>query len=192
MNAQSYPKPGAIERIVGRLLTFFVRIGLVRGHFYVLEVRGRRSGTMISLPVDPIEFQGRRYLVCARGNSNWVPMPARQAKSYSSARCDAATMPCANFRPASDRRFSKHISTASQVRCSASSQYRRDRRWKPSMIWRRITQSSSFSQWTRLHPARNQVRDEDRAEFSGMRPLGAGSQDAGQHNLADHSSRRTH
>jgi hypothetical protein len=22
--------------------------------------------------VDPIEFEGRRYLVCARGNSNWV------------------------------------------------------------------------------------------------------------------------
>jgi len=42
MNAQSYLKPGAVERIFGRLLTFFVRIGLVRGHFYVLEVRGRR------------------------------------------------------------------------------------------------------------------------------------------------------
>ena len=24
------------------------------------------------LPVDPIEFEGRAYLVCARGNSNWV------------------------------------------------------------------------------------------------------------------------
>jgi hypothetical protein len=72
MSAQSYLKPGAVERIFGRLLTFFVRIGLIRGHFYVLEVRGRRSGRTISLPVDPIEFEGRRYLVCARGNSNWV------------------------------------------------------------------------------------------------------------------------
>ena len=72
MNAQSYLKPGAVERIFGRLLTFFVRIGLVRGHFWILEVRGRRSGRTISLPVDPIEFQGRRYLICARGNSNWV------------------------------------------------------------------------------------------------------------------------
>ena len=72
MNAQSYLKPGAVERIFGRFLKFFVRIGLVRGHFYVLEVRGRRSGRTISLPVDPIGFQGRRYLVCARGNSNWV------------------------------------------------------------------------------------------------------------------------
>jgi hypothetical protein len=72
MSAQSHPKPGAVERIFGRLLTFFVRIGLIRGHFYVLEVRGRRSGRTISLPVDPIELEGRRYLVCARGNSNWV------------------------------------------------------------------------------------------------------------------------
>jgi hypothetical protein len=72
MNAQSYLKPGAVERIFGRLLAFFVRIGLIRGHFYVLEVRGRRSGRTISLPVDPIEFQGRRYLISARGDSNWV------------------------------------------------------------------------------------------------------------------------
>jgi hypothetical protein len=27
---------------------------------------------LISLPVDPIELDGRWYLVCARGNSNWV------------------------------------------------------------------------------------------------------------------------
>ncbi|MBV9563833.1 MAG: hypothetical protein JOY90_25825 [Bradyrhizobium sp.] len=24
------------------------------------------------MPVDPIEFEGRRYLVCARGDSHWV------------------------------------------------------------------------------------------------------------------------
>jgi hypothetical protein len=72
MGAQSYLRPGAVERIFGGLLTFFVRIGLVRGHFYVLEVRGRKSGRTFMLPVDPIEFEGRAYLVCARGNSNWV------------------------------------------------------------------------------------------------------------------------
>ena len=72
MGAQSYLRPGAVERIFGGLLTFFVRIGLVRGHFYVLEVRGRTSGRTLSLPVDPLDLDGRRYLVCARGNSNWV------------------------------------------------------------------------------------------------------------------------
>jgi hypothetical protein len=71
-NAQTYLRPSAAERIFGRILVFLVRIGLVRGHFYVLEVRGRKSGRTISLPVDPLDVGGQRYLVCARGNSNWV------------------------------------------------------------------------------------------------------------------------
>ena len=71
-NAPSFLRPNAIERLFGRILVALVRIGLVRGHFHILEVRGRKSGRTISLPVDPIEWQGRRYLVCARGNSNWV------------------------------------------------------------------------------------------------------------------------
>jgi hypothetical protein len=71
-NARRYLRPGAAERIFSRILGSLVRIGLVRGHFYVLEVRGRRSGRTISLPVDPIDFDGRCYLVCARGDSNWV------------------------------------------------------------------------------------------------------------------------
>ena len=71
-NAQRYLKPGAADRLFGRVLVLLLRTGLVRGHFYVLEVRGRNSGRTISLPVDPIEFDGGRYLVCARGNSNWV------------------------------------------------------------------------------------------------------------------------
>jgi hypothetical protein len=70
--APGYLQPGALDRIFGRALVFLVRIGLVRGHFYVLEVRGRTSGRTISLPVDPLDLDGQRYLVCARGNSNWV------------------------------------------------------------------------------------------------------------------------
>jgi hypothetical protein len=71
-NERSYLRPGAVERLFGRILKSLVLIGFVRGHFYVLEVRGRSTGRTISLPVDPIELEGRRYLVCARGNSNWV------------------------------------------------------------------------------------------------------------------------
>ena len=67
-----FARPSAIERAFGRALMFAVRIGLVRGHFYVLDVRGRSSGRTISLPVDPLDLEGRRYLVCARGESNWV------------------------------------------------------------------------------------------------------------------------
>jgi hypothetical protein len=70
--APNYLQPSAVDRIFGRALVFLVRIGVVRGHFYVLEVRGRKSGKTISLPVDPLDLDGQRYLVCARGNSNWV------------------------------------------------------------------------------------------------------------------------
>lgn len=70
--AQNYLKPSTVEHLFGRVLTLLVWIGLVRGHFYILEVRGRKTGRTISLPVDLLDFDGRRYLVCARGNSNWV------------------------------------------------------------------------------------------------------------------------
>jgi hypothetical protein len=71
-DATKFLKPGGVERLFGQALDRLVRIGLVRGHFYVLEVRGRKTGRVISLPVDPIEIGGIRYLVCARGESNWV------------------------------------------------------------------------------------------------------------------------
>jgi len=71
-SAQDYRRPSAIEHLFGRILTSLVWIGLIRGHFFVLEVRGRSSGRKISLPVDPLDLNGHRYLVCARGNSNWV------------------------------------------------------------------------------------------------------------------------
>jgi hypothetical protein len=64
--------PTLFERLFGRALAGLVWIGLIRGHFYVLEVRGRKSGRTISLPVDLLELDGRQYLVCARGNSSWV------------------------------------------------------------------------------------------------------------------------
>ena len=71
-SARRYARPGTIERRFGRALVALIRIGLVRGHFWVLEVRGRRSGRTITLPVDPLDLDGRRYLVCARGESDWV------------------------------------------------------------------------------------------------------------------------
>ena len=70
--APKFRPQGAAERIFGRVLVALVRAGIVRGHFQVLEVRGRKSGRTIALPVDPIDSAGRRYLVCPRGNANWV------------------------------------------------------------------------------------------------------------------------
>lgn len=68
----NFAPPNGIERLFGRLLVFLIRIGVVRGHFYVLEVRGRKTGKRIALPVDPLDLGGQRYLVCPRGESGWV------------------------------------------------------------------------------------------------------------------------
>jgi uncharacterized membrane protein required for colicin V production len=38
-NAPSYLRPGAVDRIFGHTFGFLVRIGVIRGHFYVLEAR---------------------------------------------------------------------------------------------------------------------------------------------------------
>jgi hypothetical protein len=70
--APEFLRPSAVERIFGRIVVALVRAGIVRGHFQVLEVRGRKSGRTLALPVDPIELGEKRYLVCARGNANWV------------------------------------------------------------------------------------------------------------------------
>jgi hypothetical protein len=77
--SRAYAKPGAMERAFGRILVALLRVGVVRSHFYVLEVRGRNSGRTIALPVDPLDLDGRRYLVCARGQSNpsWTPTEKR-------------------------------------------------------------------------------------------------------------------
>jgi hypothetical protein len=67
-----FRRPSAPERLFGKLLVFLVRLGIVRGHFYVLEVKGRKSGRTITLPVDPLDWGWRRFLVCPRGQSQWV------------------------------------------------------------------------------------------------------------------------
>ncbi len=37
-----------------------------------LTVRGRTSGRTFTVPVLPLDYQGRRYLVAPRGNTQWA------------------------------------------------------------------------------------------------------------------------
>ena len=39
---------------------------------YVLEVRGRTSGTLYSTPVDLLEVDSKKFLVAPRGRTQWV------------------------------------------------------------------------------------------------------------------------
>src|ERR1700741_3688332 len=146
-SARSYLRPGAFERIFGRILACCVRIGLIRGHFYVLEVRGRKSGRTLSLPVDLLDLDGHRYLVCARGDSNWV-RNARAAGEVVLVRAMRRRRYAVREIPPGMRspilkayldRFTGEVQRFFPVRKGSP---------KPSMIWHRVTRSLSCSQWT--------------------------------------------
>jgi deazaflavin-dependent oxidoreductase (nitroreductase family) len=68
----SFRQPSQFERIFNRLFGVLVGIGLALPHNYLLEVRGRKSGRIYTAPIDLLERNGRRYLVCPRGRSQWV------------------------------------------------------------------------------------------------------------------------
>ena len=67
-----FREPSAVEKFINRAFGFFVSLGLGPSHIHVLEVRGRKSGKLYSTPVDLLEFQGKRYLVAPRGQTQWV------------------------------------------------------------------------------------------------------------------------
>jgi deazaflavin-dependent oxidoreductase (nitroreductase family) len=63
----------AMSRIVNALLMFLVgTVGLNLQGAEVLDVRGRRSGKIRSLVVNPLEMDGETYLMSARGESSWA------------------------------------------------------------------------------------------------------------------------
>jgi deazaflavin-dependent oxidoreductase (nitroreductase family) len=60
---------GAPNEAVGWVIG---RLGRSPGGAQLLEVRGRKSGQVRSTPVNPIEVDGRRYLLSPRGETQWV------------------------------------------------------------------------------------------------------------------------
>ena len=68
----AFAKPTLIETLFGRALGALLRLGVGPAHMRVLEVRGRNSGTVYTLPVDPLQYDGKLYLVAPRGRTQWV------------------------------------------------------------------------------------------------------------------------
>ncbi len=58
--------------IMNRLVAGFTRAGISLRGSRVLEVPGRTSGEPRRTPVNPLSFEGGRYLVAPRGNTQWV------------------------------------------------------------------------------------------------------------------------
>jgi len=66
-------RPGWTARVTNRLGAFTFAAGIGPNGAATLEVRGHKSGRMISFPVVVADYQGQRYLVAMLGQkTNWV------------------------------------------------------------------------------------------------------------------------
>lgn len=60
------------RRVLNPMMAGLARLGIsIRGS-RVLEVRGRTSGEWRSVPVNPLQVDGDRFLVAPRGTTQWV------------------------------------------------------------------------------------------------------------------------
>ncbi len=71
-SASAFREPTAVERVFNRALGTLIGWGIGPAHIYLLEVRGRKTGKVYTTPVDPLELNGKRYLVAPRGRTQWV------------------------------------------------------------------------------------------------------------------------
>ncbi len=68
-----YVQPGWFTRhVFNPLVALLTRAGLSVWGSAELRVRGRRSGEWRTTPVNPLSYDGRRYLVAPRGETQWV------------------------------------------------------------------------------------------------------------------------
>ncbi len=70
--ATPFERPTTVERIFNAAIGALVRLGIGLPQMRVLEVRGRKSGKLYTLPVDLLPHENRLYLVAPRGRAAWV------------------------------------------------------------------------------------------------------------------------
>ncbi|MFE2143715.1 nitroreductase/quinone reductase family protein [Streptomyces sp. NPDC059456] len=67
-----YVQAGRLETRFNSLFGKLARFGISLAGTAELSVRGRTSGRMQRIPVNPHTYEGEQYLVSARGHSQWV------------------------------------------------------------------------------------------------------------------------
>ncbi|MEU5311342.1 nitroreductase/quinone reductase family protein [Streptomyces sp. NPDC021562] len=67
-----YAKANPMAVRMNSLVGWLARHGISFAGSAELSVRGRKSGRMQRVPVNPHMYDGTQYLVSARGNSQWV------------------------------------------------------------------------------------------------------------------------
>jgi deazaflavin-dependent oxidoreductase (nitroreductase family) len=71
--AETFQEPGWFTKhVFNRVVAGATKLGLSVAGSRVLEVKGRKSGEWRRTPVNLLEFEGARYLVAPRGNTQWV------------------------------------------------------------------------------------------------------------------------
>lgn len=66
-------RPNRLAKALNWTWGKFYGLGLAPENWLTLEVKGRKSGKLISLPVIAVEYEGKRYLVSMLGDrANWV------------------------------------------------------------------------------------------------------------------------
>ncbi|MFF8973382.1 nitroreductase/quinone reductase family protein [Streptomyces sp. NPDC014995] len=67
-----YLKGSPLNVRLNSVIGWLARHGLSIAGTAEMSVRGRKSGRMQRIPVNPHTYEGGRYLVSARGHSQWV------------------------------------------------------------------------------------------------------------------------
>ena len=71
--APHYQRPGWFTtHVFNPAVAGLTRVGVSLAGSRELEVRGRKSGEWRRTPVNPLHYEGGRYLVAARGETQWV------------------------------------------------------------------------------------------------------------------------
>jgi deazaflavin-dependent oxidoreductase (nitroreductase family) len=73
MSNDHFKQPGWFTRhVFNPIVAGLTKVGLPIAGSRVLEVKGRKSGEWRKTPVNPLDFEGGRYLVAPRGHTEWV------------------------------------------------------------------------------------------------------------------------
>lgn len=68
-----YKKPDFFTKhVFNPVVALAMKLGISLFGSRILAVQGRKSGKVYTTPVNPLEFEGERFLVAPRGETGWV------------------------------------------------------------------------------------------------------------------------
>lgn len=71
-NTLHYNQPGKSVHFFNGIVSWLANRGITLAGARTLEVRGRTSGNLQRIPVNPLHIDDKIYLIGARGNTQWA------------------------------------------------------------------------------------------------------------------------